>query len=104
MPVLFAPTLTRFCADLLTAAGTPAERAAPAAESLVASNLRGVDSHGVQLLPYYLEQILAGQLDPKADGKVVSELGSCLVFDAQNALGQWVAENCCGHAIRLADR
>ncbi len=24
------------------------------------------------------------------------------MFDAQNALGQTVAETCCGHAIRLA--
>jgi LDH2 family malate/lactate/ureidoglycolate dehydrogenase len=33
---------------------------------------------------------------------VISESGSCLVFDAQNAIGQWVAHTCCGHAIRLA--
>ena len=102
MPVLFAPILTRFAAEILEAAGAPADQADIAAESLIASNLRGVDSHGLQLLPFYIEQILAGEMDPKADGAVVSESGSCLVFDAQNALGQWVAETCCGHAIRLA--
>jgi LDH2 family malate/lactate/ureidoglycolate dehydrogenase len=102
MPVLFAPDLTRFAAEILVAAGAPPARAAVAAESLIASNLRGVDSHGLQLLPFYIEQILAGEMDPKADGRVVSEAGSCLVFDAQNALGQWVAETCCGHAVRLA--
>src|ERR1017187_5311997 len=102
IPVLFAPTLTRVAAEILVAAGVPADRAAIAAEALIACNLRGVDSHGLQLLPFYIEQILAGEMDPKADGRVVSESGSCLVFDAQNALGQWVAETCCGHAIRLA--
>ena len=102
MPVLTAPTLTKFAADIFAAAGVPAERADSAAQSLIASNLRGVDSHGLQLLPFYIEQILAGEMDPKADGRVVSESGSCLVFDAQNALGQWVAESCCRHAIRLA--
>jgi LDH2 family malate/lactate/ureidoglycolate dehydrogenase len=25
-----------------------------------------------------------------------------MVFDGQNGLGQWVAETCCGHAIRIA--
>src|ERR1039458_5682915 len=102
MPVLFAPTLTRFAAEILEAAGAPPEKARSVAESLIASNLRGVDSHGLQLLPFYIEQILAGEMDPKATGQVVSESGSCLVFDAQNAIGQWVAHTCCGHAIRLA--
>jgi LDH2 family malate/lactate/ureidoglycolate dehydrogenase len=102
MPVFTAPTLTKFAAEIFAAAGVPADRADSAAQSLIASNLRGVDSHGLQLLPFYIEQILAGEMDPKADGRLVSESGSCLVFDAQNALGQWVAESCCRHAIRLA--
>jgi LDH2 family malate/lactate/ureidoglycolate dehydrogenase len=33
---------------------------------------------------------------------VVSESGSCLLFDAQNGIGQWIAEICCGHATRIA--
>jgi LDH2 family malate/lactate/ureidoglycolate dehydrogenase len=94
--------LTRFAAEILAAAGVPADKAGIAAEGLIASNLRGVDSHGLQLLPFYIEQILAGEMDPKAHGQVISESGSCLVFDAQNAIGQWVAHTCCGHAIRLA--
>jgi LDH2 family malate/lactate/ureidoglycolate dehydrogenase len=80
----------------------PAEQAKIAADCLVAANLRGVDSHGIQLVPFYVEQLLAGEVDGKADGRVASESGSCLVFDGQNALGQWVAEQCCGHAIRIA--
>jgi len=80
----------------------PAERARIGADCLVAANLRGVDSHGIQLLPFYVEQLLAGEVDGKADGRVVTESGSCLLFDGQNALGQWVAEQCCGHAIRIA--
>src|ERR1035438_9624222 len=102
MPVFLAPTLTRFAADILLAAGVPAHKAEITAEALIASNLRGVDSHGLQLLPFYIEQILAGEMDPLADGAVLSESGSCLVFDAQNAIGQWVADTCCGHAVRLA--
>jgi LDH2 family malate/lactate/ureidoglycolate dehydrogenase len=102
MPVFFAPTLTRFATEILLAAGAPAEKANITAEALIASNLRGVDSHGLQLLPFYVEQIMAGEMSPAADGEVVSESGSCLVLDAQNALGQWVADVCCRHAIRLA--
>ena len=46
-----------------------------AAASLVGSNLCGVDSHGLQLLPYYIEQIEWGDMDAKAAGCVISESG-----------------------------
>jgi LDH2 family malate/lactate/ureidoglycolate dehydrogenase len=68
----------------------------------VASNLRGVDSHGIQLLPFYVDQLLACEMDPHTDGSVIKESGSCLHFDGSNGIGQWVAEICCGHAIRIA--
>src|SRR5439155_11898055 len=61
MPVLTAPALTRFAEDILLAAGVPAHKASLIATSLVASNLRGVDSHGVQLVPFYIDQLLAGE-------------------------------------------
>ena len=102
MPRIAAPVLTRWVDQILAAAGVPAHKASLAATALVASNLRGVDSHGIQLITYYVDQLVAGEMDPHADGRVVSESGSCLVFDGQNGLGQWVAETCCGHAIRIA--
>ena len=102
MPVVSAPELAQFAEQILVAAGVPRHKAEITAASLVASNLRGVDSHGIQLLPYYVEQLLAGEVNPLADGRVVSESGSCLLFDGQNGLGQWIAETCCGHAVRIA--
>src|SRR3954447_18649687 len=102
MPLIAAAALTKLSEDILIAAGTPAHKATIAAQCLVASNLRGVDSHGIQLLPFYIDQILAGEMDPLTDGAVISEAGSCLHFDGRNGLGQWVAETCCGHAIRIA--
>ena len=102
MPIVSAPQLTRFSESILLAAGVPPHKAAIVATSLVASNLRGVDSHGIQLLPYYIDQFLAGEMDPTTDGVVVSESGSCLLFDGPNGIGQWIAETCCGHAIRIA--
>src|SRR5690242_17661681 len=102
MPVLTAGALTRFAEEILLAAGVPPHKASLTATSLVASNLRGVDSHGIQLLPFYIDQLLASELDAQADGRIISESGSCIHFDGQNAIGQWVAETCCGHAIRLA--
>jgi LDH2 family malate/lactate/ureidoglycolate dehydrogenase len=102
MPVISATDLARFAQDILVAAGVPAEKAAVTVSCLVAANLRGVDSHGIQLLPFYIEQLLAGEMDPHTDGCVISESGSCLLFDGQGGIGQWIAEICCRHAIRIA--
>ena len=102
MPTVSAAELTRFSESLLLAAGVPPHKAAIAAASLVASNLRAVDSHGIQLLSFYMEQLAAGELDAQTDGRVVSENGACLLYDGMNGLGQWIAETCCGHAVRLA--
>lgn len=99
---LSAETLTAFAQQLLLTAKVPAPKAEIVARSLVAANLRGVDSHGLQLLSYYLELILAGITDINTDGRVATESGACLVYDGQNGIGQWIASICCDHAIRLA--
>src|SRR5207245_4590019 len=94
--------LTGLAASLLDAVGVSAAKSKLVAESLVAANLRGVDSHGVQLLPYYLEQLEWGDMDIHADGRVISESGACLLYDSQNGIGQPIAETCCSHAVRMA--
>src|SRR5580658_9062434 len=99
---LSSEILTRFAYELLIAAKVPRPKAELVAKSLVAANLRGVDSHGLQLLPFYIELILMGNIDISTDGCVVSENGACLVHDGQNGIGQWISQICCDHAIRLA--
>jgi LDH2 family malate/lactate/ureidoglycolate dehydrogenase len=86
----------------LRAVGVPEAAAHLMADAMVYANLRGVDSHGVQLLPAYVRQIEAKNVQPEARGRVVSESGACLVYDGENGLGCVVSEACCGHAVRLA--
>ncbi len=102
MPVISSEQLIAWTVQLLQAVRFPADKARLVAESLVAANLRGVDSHGVQLLPYYVEQVACGDVDPTAEGRIASESGACLVFDGENAIGQHIASVCCSHAVRLA--
>jgi len=102
MPTLSAESLKEFALQLLLAAGVPSEKAGLVARSLIAANLRGVDSHGLQLLPYYLEQIQMGNIRPGADGHVVSENGACLSYDGEFGIGQWISAICSDHAVRLA--
>lgn len=94
--------LSSFAESILRAAGVSEHKARLVATSLVAANLRGVDSHGVQLLPPYIEQLEAGDMSKTADGRVVSEVGPTLVYDGQNGIGQPIAETCCRHGIRIA--
>jgi len=102
MPVVTAENLRAWSQNVLIAAGVREREAALVAESLVAASLRGVDSHGIHLLPHYLDQIAAGDVDPLGCGEIASESGGCMVYDGMNGLGQVVSEICCGHAIRLA--
>src|SRR5437762_12094275 len=97
-----AEALSSFAECILAALHVPESKARLVAESLVAANLRGVDSHGVQLLPYYIEQLEWGDMDAQAEGRVISESGACLLYDGQNGIGQPIAETCCAHAMRMA--
>ncbi len=102
-PVLVAgQKLEEFVERILISSHVPDPKAKLVAESLVAANLRGVDSHGVMLLPYYLDQVRAGNVDPEAGGRVISESGACLVFDGCHGIGHYVSSVCCDHVVRLA--
>ncbi len=96
------PVLCDWVRSLLEASAVPAAAAGVVADSLVTANLRGVDSHGVQLLPFYVEQLETGRVNGRASGRVVSESGACLVYDGENGIGQVISEICVGHAVRLA--
>jgi LDH2 family malate/lactate/ureidoglycolate dehydrogenase len=101
--IVFQEQILRdFSQRLLEAAGVSKANAQLVAESLVSASLRGVDSHGVQLLPFYLEQLQAGDVNPHAEGRVAREDGGCLLYDAENGLGQVTSAICCDHAVRLA--
>ena len=102
MTLFSAPALIEFARPLLVRAGVPDANALLVADSLIAANLRGVDSHGFQMLLAYLDQLHAETMDPRADGRPVLETGTCMIYDGQNGIGQVVADRCVGHAARLA--
>lgn len=103
-PKFAAADLKRFVRELFECLNVQPNTAQLIAHTLVAASLRGVDSHGMQLIPFYASQLEEGRVDPKATGRVVSENGSILVYDGQNGLGQAVANICCLHTVRLAGR
>ncbi len=102
--LLSAEDLQSLCRQLLQALGVAETHARIVGDSLVAANLRGVDSHGIQMLATYIQQLrarAASMCRPPA-GHVVREDGVCLRYDGENGLGQVVADCCTDHAIRIA--
>lgn len=66
MPTFAHDELHDLAARALAAAGTPGDIADRVAGSLVDSNLKGVDSHGILRLPVYLKEIADGFVAPAA--------------------------------------
>ncbi len=97
-----AEELEAFSRDILHAAGMPRDRAELVARSLVAANLRAVDSHGVQLIPHYLPHLEAGFFNLLTNGRIVSQTATTMVYDGENGVGQWIAAIAAAHAGRLA--
>jgi LDH2 family malate/lactate/ureidoglycolate dehydrogenase len=85
-------------ADIFTAAGIAAADAQVVAADLVAADLEGIASHGVMLLPMYIERINKGSVSRRSAGDIVSDRGGAIVIDAGNALGQLTARQ----AVKLA--
>jgi LDH2 family malate/lactate/ureidoglycolate dehydrogenase len=95
-------TLKDFAERILIGAKVPSPKASLMAEAVVAANLRGVDSHGVLLLPYYVAQVRSGNVDTEAEGWIVSESGGCMMYEGQHGIGHHISNICCGHVVRLA--
>lgn len=94
--------LERFGRSLLEAAGVPEAFAAETARNLVFGNLRGVDSHGMRLLLYYMDHIRDGTILAANAGRALSEFGSICVYDSEYGLGQATSAACCDIVNRLA--
>lgn len=88
MPTISPESLTLFAEQLLLAGGATAEEARITAASLVDSNLRGYESHGVMRIPYYMDAIKSGEVVPNADLKILDQGASRIVADAQWGFGQ----------------
>jgi len=73
------------------AAGSEPEEARVIADHLIGANLRGHDSHGVGLIPNYLQHLAGGTVFANRQGRVVSENGSLIVYDGERAWGQIAA-------------
>lgn len=81
-------TLRDFVGRLFIAAGAAEVEAQVVAASLVESNLRGYDSHGVLLARWYLSQIKNGEVVPGAPFTILFETPGLVAADGGLGFGQ----------------
>ncbi len=85
-------------ASVFRAWGMSEDHAATTAEMMLETDLRGVDSHGISMLPTYDREFRAGRLNMRPVWKTVREAPATALIDADASLGHPISV----HAMTLA--
>jgi uncharacterized oxidoreductase len=88
MPLYKKNSLAKAIEAIVLAGGSDAREAKIVAENLVTANLTGHDSHGVGMIPRYIESLLEGGLKVNQHPKIAFDGGAMLSLDGQSGYGQ----------------
>lgn len=102
MPTMRPEELRRRAAAALEATGLAPDDAADVSRALVQTSLRGVDSHGIRLLPTYLRALRGGRAVTQPQWAHRSSRPGVEVIDAGGALGIVAGLRATRRAIDLA--
>jgi L-2-hydroxycarboxylate dehydrogenase (NAD+) len=94
--------LQSFMVDVLAGVGVPREEAEIAADVLITSDLRGIESHGLGRLRMYYDRIRAGTVSATSQFQVVREMAATAVVDGNLGLGHVIAVRSMRMAIEKA--
>lgn len=92
----------RFAYEVLSAAGVDDEVADTTARGLWKASIRGVDSHGIRLLPHYLDELEGGRINPDPEFQFDRTAQSIGRFDADHTYGIAAGKRAMEHAIEIA--
>ncbi len=104
MPAIFPDRLKAFAGAILAASGSNARETQIVADHLVQTNLKGHDSHGIGMIPLYIDDRKAGILKTNGKLSVVSDNGPMIVADGDQASGQVMAHEATELGIARAKR
>ncbi len=94
--------LKQFCLQALAAHNVRSDVAEYVATGLVQTSLRGVDSHGVRLLPHYLSATKAGRLNPEPNYHFEQTSSAVGRLDGDHTFGHAAGAEGMQYAIKLA--
>lgn len=90
--------------ELFERRGVPPDDARLVARHLVRADARGVGSHGLLRLDFYLPKLDAGTLDPAGRLALEHDAGAVSRFSGNNGMGQVIATRAMLHVIERARR
>ncbi|CRM80463.1 MULTISPECIES: Ldh family oxidoreductase [unclassified Pseudomonas] len=99
-----AEHLTRLIGAIFESLGLAADDATCTAQSLVSADLEGIPSHGVSLVPMYVQRIKAGSINVDGQPSIVEDHGAMVIMTAANTLGQLSSEVAVKLAIERAQQ
>ena len=102
MPIFSAQALEQVARDVFQAKGFSQQNAATIGRLLVASNLRGHDSHGFRIIPAYLKRISEGGIDPAGEVSIEHETATTAVLNGHRTLGYVAASRAVEVALEKA--
>lgn len=82
--------LMDFAETLLLAAGLCEDMAKVVARVLVEGDLLGHDTHGLALLPGYLDELVKGTMARGGEVEVVNDAGTAITWDGKRLPGPWL--------------
>ena len=97
-----AEHLRKFAREVLIKAGLPEEPARVVARGLVEADLYGHSTHGLALLPDYVDEIANGAMTKEGRPDVVSDFGAVALWDARRLPGIWTTELAVTEAAKRA--
>lgn len=101
--VVSVDNLRSFVKNALLKAGARSDVATYVAEGLIETSIRGIDSHGVRLLPHYLEAVKGGRINPRPNYKFRKTSLSTGTLDADHTFGHAAGMEAVKKAIELAN-
>jgi hydroxycarboxylate dehydrogenase B len=95
-------SLIRAIEAVVAAGGSDAREARLVAENLVTANLLGHDSHGIGMIPRYVDALLEGGLSVNQHPRVKLDSGAMLALDGCQGYGQVIGHEATTMAIERA--
>jgi uncharacterized oxidoreductase len=100
--IVAADALVAWGTRVFEALGCATGEAGRIARGLVQANLYGHDSHGIGLVPQYVENVRGGHALPNRELRVVNDTGTLVTLDGGKGFGQAIGEKAMAIAIERA--
>lgn len=104
MNYLDGKILKKTIKEVLISKSVNPEAANYVADGLVQTSLRGIDSHGINLLPHYYRAVNAGRIKKEPNISINRTAPSVAIVDADHAFGHHAGSIAIQHAAKIAKK